>query len=76
MSVHVDLSLLDEPLFEDDYEWVRDNAPIYLERVQSALERGATPQGIYQYYMKRAPHRHAFWLRLKHAALHLQQRRA
>lgn len=68
-----DMKVLDEPLHEDDHEWVRDNAAVYLERIEQALAAGATPESIYQHYMKKAPHRYPFWLRLKHAACFLQR---
>jgi transcriptional regulator GlxA family with amidase domain len=75
MSVTVDLSILDEPLHEDDWEYLRDNAPQYLDRVEKALRQGATPEQVFQHYMRLAPHRYALWLRVKHAAMHLQERR-
>ena len=47
MSVTVDLSILDEPLHEDDWEYLRDNAPQYLDRVEKALRQGATPEQVF-----------------------------
>jgi hypothetical protein len=76
MTLHVDLSNLDEPLFADDYEWVDENAGVYLKQVESALKAGATPADIYSHYMQIAPHRQALWLRLKHAAHFLQARQS
>lgn len=67
----IDLTILDTPLWEDDYDYIRDNAPLYLQHIQQALDAGYTPDQIYHHYMKLAPHRHPFWLRCKHAAKHI-----
>lgn len=73
MSKLPDLSILNAPLYEDAFDYVRDHAPQYLDRVEQALRAGATPEQIYGHYMLIAPHRQPFWLRLKHAAKYLQR---
>jgi hypothetical protein len=72
MAVHVDLSILDEPLQAEAYDYVRDHAPQYLKSIEKALRAGATPAQIYSHYMTIAPHRQPLWLRLKHCAQHIQ----
>lgn len=71
MSTSIDLSILDEPLQAEAFEYVRDHAPQYLKSIEKALRAGATPAQIYSHYMAISPHRQPLWLRLKHCAQYL-----
>lgn len=64
------------PLFKDDFEFVFENAPDYLDSIRASLADGHAPDDIYRYYVRIAPHRQAFWLRLRHAAEYLLAEKA
>jgi hypothetical protein len=64
---------LEPPLYRDDYEYIEENAPGFLLQLEAALLDGYSPQDIYLHYMDISPHRKPFWIRIRHAAIYLQQ---
>lgn len=68
-----DFPELDTPLYEDDLAWLQDNASNYIKAISECLQKGNTPEQIYQHYMSKAAHRHPFWVRVKHAAIAMQR---
>ncbi len=64
--------ILAPTLYEEDADWLEEAQPQYYAAVLSALAKGHTPGAIYTWYMQQSPHRQALWLRVKHAAMHLQ----
>lgn len=64
---------LTQPLCEDDYDWLSENAPQYINAVQASLAKKNEPDHIYHFYMSVSPNRQAFWVRVKHAAIALKE---
>lgn len=64
---------LDPTLIKDDYEWLQVNSPQFIPAIEGALQDGHKPQDIYQRYMHLSPSRQALWVRVKHAAMYIEQ---
>jgi hypothetical protein len=63
-------SLLAEPLDEIDWTWLESNYPRMAERIQMAVDEGATPGDIRRYVLRRNG-RYEFSKRCSQAARHL-----